>query len=168
MDQTLLFGFFGDSPLELAVESDDVETVKAILAAGADPNVVGGILGQRLWTVAFENGNDGIVKAFVESGADLDRGDQSGRPFLLRLAARGASTVDLKRLLDLGADVSTVDADGWTALHVVASYGYLASASLLLDRGADRDARTKQGKTPLDFAEINGQVALVRLLLNGN
>jgi uncharacterized protein len=156
---------FSDSSLELAVENEDVERVKTALAAGADPNAVGSIFGQRLWTTAFDNESDEIVRAFVTAGADLDLGDTTGRPFLLALAARGESSAQLKRLLDLGAATSAVDTDGWTALHVVASYGYFISASLLLERGADRHAQTKHGKTPLDFASINGHSRALKLLL---
>jgi ankyrin repeat protein len=156
---------FNDSSIELAVENGDIERVTTALSAGADPNAVGSILSQRLWTIAFENESDEIVRAFVMAGADLDRVDSTGRPFLLALAARGESSAQLKRLLDLGAATSAVDADGWTALHVVASYGYFISASLLLERGADRHAQTKDGKTPLDFATINGHSRVRKLLL---
>lgn len=156
---------FSDSSLELAVENEDVERVKTALAAGADANAVGSIFGQRLWTTAFDNESDEIVRAFVTAGADLDCVDTTGRPFLLALAARGESSAQLKRLLDLGAATSAVDTDGWTALHVVASYGYFISASLLLERGADRHAQTKNGKTPLDFASINGHSRVLKLLL---
>jgi ankyrin repeat protein len=154
-----------DSSIELAVENGDIERVTTALSAGADPNAVGSIFGKRLWTVAFDNESDEIVRAFVMAGADLDRVDTTGRPFLLTLAARGESSTPLKRLLDLGAATSVVDADGWTALHVVASYGYFISASLLLERGADRHAQTKDGKTPADFASINGQSRVLKLLL---
>lgn len=77
MNETRPVGF-NESSIELAVENEDVERVKTALAAGADPNAVGSIFSQRLWTIAFDNESDEIMRAFVIAGADLDRVDTTG------------------------------------------------------------------------------------------
>ena len=54
--------------------------------------------------------------------------------------------------------------DGWTALHLAAWYGNLASATRLLEGGADLTLRDKNGKTALDYARSRGNSEVVALL----
>ena len=53
---------------------------------------------------------------------------------------------------------------GVTALHVAAWNGSLASATRLLEGGADLTLRNKYGKTALDDARSNGKSEVVALL----
>ena len=54
--------------------------------------------------------------------------------------------------------------NGWTALHEAACNGNLASATRLLEGGADLTLRTKDGKTALDYARSQGHSEVVALL----
>ena len=54
--------------------------------------------------------------------------------------------------------------NGWTALHDAAYHGYLASATRLLEGGADLTLRAKSGHTALDWARSNGKSEVVALL----
>ncbi len=70
----------------------------------------------------------------------------------------------------LAADGSLAGAyseDGWTALHLVAYFGHLEAALVLLDHGADPEVRSRNRmeNTPLHAAVANRQVAAARLLL---
>ena len=51
-----------------------------------------------------------------------------------------------------------------TALHWAAYYGYLASATRLLEGGADLTLRYNFGKTALDLARWRGHSEVVALL----
>ena len=53
---------------------------------------------------------------------------------------------------------------GRTALHIAAHYGYLASATRLLEGGADLTLRDKSGDTALDYARSGGYSEVVALL----
>src|SRR5947208_179758 len=56
-----------------------------------------------------------------------------------------------------GADVKGVGpSDGSTALHWAAYRGDLGVVAMLINRGAEVNARTKFGRTPLHWAAING------------
>lgn len=48
-------------------------------------------------------------------------------------------------LINREADIEARDDDGWTALHFAASYGYEAVVQMLIDRGANIEARCKCG-----------------------
>ena len=54
--------------------------------------------------------------------------------------------------------------NGATALHNAAFRGSLASATRLLEGGADLTLRNDGGKTALDYARSNGESGVVALL----
>jgi uncharacterized protein len=57
--------------------------------------------------------------------------------------------------------------DGWTLLHLAAFFGHADLANVLLDRGADVNARSTNSmkNTPLHAAAAGGHIELTRLLL---
>jgi ankyrin repeat protein len=76
----------------------------------------------------------------------------------------------IKLLLTKGADVNApmtsknVKFDGYTLLMNVAAKGYTQIVKLFLDSGADVHAKTKAGKTALDYAREKGHPEVVILL----
>lgn len=79
-------------------------------------------------------------------------------------AARGGDYLDVSLLLGEGAETEWMEEnEGMTALHLAAQYGHLRVAELLLEAGADIEAksdafgdywtvRTEKGRTPLIWA----------------
>ncbi|KAF5025438.1 hypothetical protein F66182_2461 [Fusarium sp. NRRL 66182] len=60
----------------------------------------------------------------------------------------------------------TRDQQGLTPLHLAAERDHLAIAMLLLDRGADSNARANGGRTPLHLAARYGSAAIVEFLVD--
>ena len=54
--------------------------------------------------------------------------------------------------------------DGWTCLMTAAVNGHLDICRLLIDKGAQVEAKNISGWTPLHFAAFGGYVEIVRLL----
>jgi hypothetical protein len=54
--------------------------------------------------------------------------------------------------------------DGWTCLITAAEYGHLDICCLLIDKGADIEAKGSNGRTPLHYAAFNGHLEIARLL----
>ena len=78
---------------------------------------------------------------------------------------RGAISA-IAHLLTKSADaVNQPGALGWGALHHAAQGTSVEVALLLLERGADPEARTDICATPLHIAAFNGRLALCKLLL---
>ncbi|MCA1978882.1 MAG: ankyrin repeat domain-containing protein [Thiobacillus sp.] len=72
-------------------------------------------------------------------------------------AARAGDVAKLKSLLDGGADHSTADDAGETALMLAAHHGHLAAVNVLIAAGADVNAASPQGWTALAKAAYNGE-----------
>lgn len=67
-------------------------------------------------------------------------------------------------LIGFGADVKYVGGSGVSALHLAASRGFEGMCKLLLARGADRLARTEEGKTAAEIARERGHLSTAAML----
>ena len=77
-------------------------------------------------------------------------------------AARAGDCAQLRELLDRDpALVNARDEGQDTPLHVAAMMGSMEAVVLLLQRGADADARNTIGQSPLLYAAYNGYAAIV-------
>jgi ankyrin repeat protein len=115
-----------------------------------------------------------LLDALLKHGAAINLADAEGDTALLLLLGarlRPGSACDathlgalLPVLLDAGADVNHADQRGVTALHACAMHALLASARLLLARGADRSATDAFGRTAADVARQLGYVDIAHEL----
>ncbi|XP_061353913.1 uncharacterized protein LOC133298598 [Gastrolobium bilobum] len=86
---------------------------------------------------------------------DLSAAAQRGDLHALRLA-----------LDNLTGSINEPVEDGDTALHLTCLYGHLACVQLLLERGADLEAKDEDGAIPLHDACAGGFTEIVQLLIN--
>lgn len=130
----------GVTPFFLAAIVADVEVMKFLVAAGADPTIAD---------------SDGTTPLMVAAGRA--RVDNETR-------VPEAAVLEATRLaLDLKLDVNAANKTGDTALHAAALAGLDSVVKLLIDRGAAINAKTKAGKTPLATAE--GTVVAMQLVV---
>ena len=73
----------------------------------------------------------------------------------------------MRLLIDAGASLDAVDAEGATALLHAASEGHARICSLLLALGTDVTARDKGGCTALHVAALEGNVSAIEVLVRG-
>jgi ankyrin repeat protein len=86
----------------------------------------------------------------------------------LCVAASKGDVSEVRRLLDSGrANIKEHDGRGRTPLHYAVSYGQTNAVKLLLDKGADADARNYWLQTPLHVAASLGSIEVVRVLVAG-
>ena len=81
-------------------------------------------------------------------------------------AARTADWAAVRALVEQGADVTTPQGDGTTALHWAGYWAEGGMAALLLDAGADVNAANDLGVAPLWTACESGTAAMSRILLD--
>jgi ankyrin repeat protein len=115
--------------LSSAVSTNDLDTVKALCAAGANPNTVDPWRLTPLH-VATVNGNVDIVEALRRAGADLDANDPWGLTPLHMATVNG--NVDIvEALCRAGANFDAKDRWGQTPLDVATSDGNAAIVEAL-------------------------------------
>ncbi len=82
------------------------------------------------------------------------------------LVAKKGNANAMKALLNAGMEVDTVCGQkAYTALHIAAEYGHVGLVDLLLSKGANIDAKTKDGKRALFLAAQNLHADVVQTLI---
>ena len=119
----------GATPFWRAAQASDVESMRLLLAAGADPDLA-----------TF----DGTTPLMVSAGIGW-RGNFSQ-------TAPDSWMTAVHFLMEIGADVTAVDTNGYTALHGAAALGNDEMVEFLVARGAAVDAINEAGNSPADMA----------------
>ena len=98
------------SDLYRAVWTGDLETVKKLVAEGADANE-SDEEGNPLLHEAIWRGHADVVQALIDAGADVNAKETDGNPLLHEAVWRDHTEV-ARVLVDAGADVDAKDSDG--------------------------------------------------------
>jgi ankyrin repeat protein len=126
----------GTTALHWAAFHDDVEMVKALLAAGANPKAATREGAITPLSMACTNGGAAVIEALLKAGADANEKNANGTTALMTAASAG-SVDALRTLLDHGADLQAKEsAHGQTALMFAAALDRTAAVRFLLSRGA--------------------------------
>lgn len=107
-------------------------------------------------------GHPETVELLIAHGADVRA--VARNPMLLTalhsaVAARRAAIA--ATLLEHGADPNAVQAGGWTPLHSAANQGDLPLVEMLLASGADRFAKSDDGRDALAMASANNHAEVI-------
>jgi hypothetical protein len=145
-----------------AVERGDLRTVKAWLDDGLDPEYQGSHIGTGLMIAAW-NGNIEMMTLFVNRGANPRRANRNGEQ-PVQLAAWNGHQAAVKWLLERGG-VLNREGNNWGALHYAVFNGHTKLASELIASGAEVNARSPNGSTPLMLAAREGREDLIKALL---
>jgi len=121
----------GSTPLLLAAEVNNLDVIKALVEAGADPNV------------ATEQGTTALMMS-AGAGTDVQRArEPEERVYAVQTA---------KFLVEHGADVNAHGQFGWTALHSASYQGLNDVIDYLVKNGARIDEKDAFGQTALSIS----------------
>ena len=119
----------------------------------------------KLREAAAEGNVEEFVSLLSDGQVDVNCEVDALKTTPLDQAASRGLTDMVRRLLDMGAEISKANGGGNTPLHGAAYHGRTEVVKLLLERGADADRRGNTGKTPLHSATRKGHREVLQLLL---
>jgi len=121
----------GATPIFLAAEVNNLDVIKTLVAAGADP------------LIATERGTTPLMMA-AGGGTDVQREREPEE--------RATALETAKFLVEHGADVNAAGQYGWTALHAAAYQGLNDVIAYLVSKGARIDQKDEFGQTALSIS----------------
>ncbi|MDO5567400.1 MAG: ankyrin repeat domain-containing protein, partial [Planctomycetia bacterium] len=115
----------------------------------------------NLLQYACFKGNREIVQFLLDKGLNPNMRGTNNTPAYFYSCGKPEF---LKMMLERGADVSLRNNVQGTAMHFAAANGALESVRLLVEAGADPNAKDSNGETPLVIARAAGHKAVVDYL----
>lgn len=164
-----LFGWtvFGWTVLHSAAQSNAKETAEVLIINGADVNAKDSY-GRTVLDIAVQQNANETTEVLRANSAI----STPPPPPSLHYPARYNDIAEAKRRLDAGAreNVNKKDNDGWAALHIAAKNNADSVARILLENGADVNAKLRDygltsGGTALHIAAENNAANVARVLL---
>ena len=158
----------GFNPLNIAIESGDMELTKFLITNGANVN---SLMQDEVSLIgyAIAQNNMDLLQILIENGANVNyTGGDSWADTPLQTASRLGLDNVVRILLTRNADINAVDMNGNTALHTAALNSQLSVVKLLLEKNPNLDIQNKVGNTALHLAVISGNIDIVgELVLKG-
>ena len=161
--------FDSNTALGWAASHGEIDSVRLLLQAGANPNVpANGRYQYTALQAATKYGYEHVVEIFLQAGADVNVPPcpYGGMTALQAAAIQGYLRL-ARVLIEAGADVNAVAADeeGRTALEGAAEHGRIDMLQYLLNNGASVEgAGRAQYEFAIDLAEDNGHLSASNLL----
>ena len=124
----------GTTPLARAAKSNDLQLMRMLLDAGADPKLT---LKDRTTVLMIAAAGGAVVGAYA-----------------VAIPVTEESSIEAVKLcLERGVDINAFNTNGTTAVHAAVQRGAEKLVKYLAENGAKLDMKNKQGRTPLDIAQ---------------
>ena len=151
----------------IVIEKNDIGVVKALLAAGFNPNTKHD--GVPALVMASQYSNLEIVKVLIKAGADVNLADEYGETPLIKAAREGHPDI-IKILIQSGANVNLKNHQDISPLAVLCydtdldTNIKLEIMKVLIDAGADVNVKDELNNTPLSLALKKGNDTIAKFL----
>ncbi len=139
-----------------ASQSGDFESVRRII--GADPSqlIVKNSKGNSAAHCAILNDRTDIAIYLIEKGYPVNPRSGAEFPLIMCCVSRYTlnSEIMLKYLIEHGANVNVLyEPEGWLPLNMAVNNGMESKVRILVQSGADLDAKDRTGLTPMELAK---------------
>ena len=143
---------YEQTALMFAARAGSTDIASALIDAGAEVDARTRLGPEPRWVLPNSRAGFGFGIGIIRGGLPEDRGMrpfQDGSMTPLLYAAREGHTTTVARLLDAGAAIEGVEANGITPLLMAIANDRMATATLLVERGAVLDTQDWYGRSPL-------------------
>lgn len=156
--------WMADSPVADAAARGDREAVKSLLKGAADVNAAQGD-GMTALHWAAMNGDAELAQMLIVAGANLKATTRLGGYTAVYLAAQQGHAKVLEALIKGGADAKSGNANGTTPLMVASASGDVDTVRVLVEHGADVNAKDGvREQTPVMYAAASNRAAVIEYL----
>ena len=156
---------YGYTALIWAVHNEQQKIAKALLSAGADPNIRG-FDGNTALLWAIHKQNIPLLKMLIKAKAYTNVKDKKGlSPLIWAMYKNNTEIFNI--LASSGANVNIVDQDGHTPLEWAMNDKNLTVVKILVIAGADLNKKNKNGVPPLVLMIGNGNTDIAKILIAG-
>lgn len=146
----------------IAVEVDNPDRVKSMIAKGVDPNARDPRSGETALIIAVRENSYNVFNALLaDPRVDVELAAPNGNTPLMMAAFKGNKPA----VLALLSRDAAINRSGWSPLHYAAAGGAADIASILIERGAALDTRAPAGLTALMMAAREGHESAAAVLL---
>ena len=154
---------FGETPLHTAVSNDHKEIIELLIKEGADVNAVAmdDVFSDQTPLDAANKYNQGAVAVLLRKYG----GKTCVELEALINSAKKGDIEGIKQHLAAGGDVSFRNKNGDTMLNYAAYLGHKEIVELLVENGAEVNAKGLADWTPLHLAAHNNNEQIVQLLI---
>ncbi|KAI0563235.1 Ankyrin repeat containing protein [Gracilaria domingensis] len=155
-----------ETALHIAAKVEDAHSMKLLLGAGANPNLVNEEKLTPLLHCAKHHFVEG-VRVLAENGADMQISAAEGDTCMHVCAdMRNGRVRDVIHILaEYGASVNAFNTIGDQPLHVHITEHRTEAVRSLIEAGADINGLSKSGRSPLMTACARGHLEAVRMLI---
>ena len=153
----------------LATIERDTTNMNMFLVCGKDYLNTPNSKGNTALSVAVNKKNPVMVKYLLNRGADISiKSEQLGLSPLEDAASRqdSLSEVILRMLIDAQKQKDPDLLNIGIALHLAARYGHVKNVELLVENGANMNAKNLEGFTPLHEAAKEGRKPVIEYLIS--
>lgn len=131
-----------------------IDTIKALLTGGANPNRAQESDGMTPFLYALQTGNKEIIQVLFDGGAQVNAILPNGQSVLQNAVMNGVDDGSIDFLLKHQANPNDFSTKMGTALHAAAAVDRIGALNLLLQHQADPLRKNAEGQTPLETAII--------------
>jgi ankyrin repeat protein len=150
----------GDTPLHIAVAMERSDLITRLLGWNTSIHARNS-LGRTPFQTALAT-SPRMVTTILTQNRIFTSDDNGASP--LHIAINEQAPLNLIQIIvDQGARLSAVDAEGRTPLRLTMDQHRWDAAKLLADAGADVFSLAEDGKTPAELALVNGQAGIMAL-----
>lgn len=157
----------GQTPLLIAVQSDNLDAATRLIAAGADINAQAANR-DTPWLLAGALGRTAMLRLMLPKGPDFSIRNRFGGNALIPACER-AHVDTVAFLVTTRIDINHINNLGWTCLLEIVILGdggprHVEVTRLVLGAGANPNIADRDGVTPLQHASRRGQREVAALI----